>query len=318
MGDAGAESSSAPPSGDSAEASPEGWGEEGDTTGITVRDEPQPPAAQETPGTESFIDPATLPPELKQHWTRMHRAYTQGLERIKGVSDKAAIVDRFYNDPQFAAATVAQWAQQHGVQLGGPPAQSAPPSPPPAAGAPPEIVEAMRQQLRATTPELEWMAPSLAPAVWTAIQQAVGPVVHYQQAQTQQWKQEQQQYEVQQQAQAYAQVSATLSEPHPGWEEHEKDMTDVLTFLTGPALQHPMYGSKLEILFNLVTGGAASTRKAVQRMQDATKRRASSSTGGSATGTNVAERVLKADTRRGAFQIAGEAALRQLEQQGVL
>ena len=95
--------------GDSPEASFDGFTNDDDTTGVTVREEvpeqgqhaplpqqPTPDASQD----ESFIDPASLPPELKPHWSRMHRAYTQALEGARGVQDKASTVDRFYSDPQ--------------------------------------------------------------------------------------------------------------------------------------------------------------------------------------------------------------------------
>ena len=105
VGDAGmVGSESIDSSGDSQEASFDGFTNDEDTTGVTVRDDvPEqgqqaPLQQQKTPDAsqeESFIDPATLPPELKAHWSKMHRAYTQALEGARGVQDKASTVDPF-------------------------------------------------------------------------------------------------------------------------------------------------------------------------------------------------------------------------------
>lgn len=317
VGDAGMADSGGDAFGDSQQASPDGFDATDDTTGMTVREEAQPVQAQQQPAQateESFVDPSSLPPELKAHWGRMHKAYTKALEGARGVQDKAAIVDRFQNDPQFAAQTVAQWAQQNGVQFA-PRGQQQAPQQQQGGNVPAQIVEAMRQQLKATTPELEWMAPSLAPAMWAAIQQAVAPLAQAQlQSQQGQWQARQQQEQAYygQQLQAYQQTTNQLSESHPGWEEREDEMTEMLNFFTSPELHHPQYGSKVELLYNLVTGGSAATQKAVRRMNDATRLRSGSGQVGRAATTNVSERVRNASSRSDAFRIAGEAAIAQL------
>lgn len=305
-------------SGDSQEASFDGFSADDETTGMTIREDAEPAQAQppaQVTEEPSFIDVASLPPELKPHWQRMHRAYTQSLEKSRAYQDKAGIVDRFQNDPQFAAQTVAQWAQQNGVQFAPRGQQQAPQQQQQGGGAPANIVEAMRQQLRATTPELEWMAPSLAPAMWAAIQQAVAPLAQAQ-LQSQQGQEQARQQQMQahygQQLQAYQNVTNQLSESHPGWEEREDEMTEMLNFFTSPELHHPQYGSKVELLFNLVTGGSAATQKAVRRMNDATRLRAGSGQVGRAAVANVSERVRNASSRSDAFRIAGEAAIAQL------
>jgi len=325
VGDAGTIDSSADAFGDSQEASSDEFGDApDDTTGSTVREYEEPDQEQqyeqpEQMEEESFVDPSSLPPELKAHWGRMHKAYTQALERVRGVEEKAGIVDRFTNDPQFAAQTVAQWAMQHGIQFA-PQGQQQGQRQGLAYGAvPQQIVESMRQQLKATTPELEWMAPSLAPAMWAAIQQAVAPLAqaqlqsyYGQQQERQQQQQLQQQEHYNQQLQTYEQITSQLSESHPGWEEREEEMTDMLDFFTSPELYHPQYGSKVELLFDLVTGGSAATQKAVRRMNDATRLRAGSGQVGRSASANVSERVRNASSRSDAFRIAGEAAIAQL------
>jgi len=245
---------------------------------------------------ESFISPNELPDELKPHWKRMHRAYTKRLEEIKSVRDKAAEVDRFHSDPSFAYQTLAQWAVQNGYALTPTGAQAAQqPSPQAQASkAPPQLVEAVRAQL---APELQWMAEGLANSQWAAQQMLYAPIL-----------QRQQQDQRAAISGEYEQLANELSQTAPGWEEHESEMTQLFDFLQSSSLKHPRFGSKLQMLYNMLNGNASALAESTNRMNRAVKNRSSSSTFSGKKVSNLSDRIRKASSQD-AWRIATQAAL---------
>ena len=94
-------------------------------------------------------------------------------------------------------------------------------------------------------------------------------------------------------------------------------MSALLDFLRSGALTHPRFGSKAEVLYRAVTGNAAAVRTATQRMAEAGRQRVTTGQSGRATISNVHERVRSAKSTHEAFEIAKQAAIADLERQGI-
>lgn len=278
---------------------------------------PEPPGSPETPEPtpgataqpakepESFINPADLPVELKPHWSRMHRAYTKALEKTRRAGEKAALVDQFWSDQDFARQTIQQWAQQNGVTLNfgdGRPAAS-PAASAGASNVPQELVSAIEAEL---PQELRWMARALAASSWKAQGHLIEPLMKKTQAQ-----------EASTRTAEYETLAEELSETAPGWQTHEDDMSELLDFLRGPSMRSKRWGSKLQVLHGIVTGGAVATREAVRRIGDAARNRTSTGMAGRSTTTNITERVRGAKTDQEAWKIAAEHAVEELRRSGV-
>src|SRR3972149_88297 len=238
---------------------PGGDAPKGEVGAITGKEAP--------PKEESFITPSELPEELKPHWKRMHRAYTKVMEGHKQLEEKAALVDRFGTDPGFALQTIQQAAQQMGYSLTK--AQAAQVVESAAAsvggGAPAELVEAVKARL---SPELQWMAKSLADTQWVGMQMQVAPI-----------QKEREQERVTRRNQEYQELAEELGEQAPGWEEHEDDMEELLTFLKSDRMKHRKFGSKLTLLHGIVTGNASAVASAVRRVGEAGRNRSGTGQG---------------------------------------
>ena len=254
---------------------------------------------------EQFFDPSKLSDDLKGVWKRMQGTYTKKMQAIKEVREKAELVDRFQSDPTFALQTIQQVAQQMGYRLTQAQAAEVAAAAAPSAGpsAPAELVQAVRGKL---SPELQWMAQSLADAQWAGMQMALKPMQDRNEADRR----------TQRTAQ-YEQLAEELNEVAPGWEEHEDAMDELLKFLQSDQLTHRKYGSKLAILHNLATGNAAATKEAVRRMGEAARSRTATGQSGRSTGSNIDERVRKAKTTREAWDEAAKHAVEDLEKHGI-
>lgn len=260
------------------------------------------------PAEESFVDPSTLPPELKGHWSRMHKAFTQSREELKRGREATQMVQRFFSDPQFAEQTLQQRAAQMGYQLvrpgqngqqnGGYAAQNGQDG-----QIPHEFVQIAQQNL---PPELQWMAPHMA-ASQVAIakqiaQQMVEPVM--QNTRKQAFDQEFSRYE------------AELTEKHPDWIQHENTMDEIRAWWQSPSMSHPKYGNKLEWLYKMATEQQASVTEATKRMRAAAKNRSSFSHTPSHSAPNIGQRVAQATSNDEAWDIAHRYALEQARKQG--
>ena len=247
----------------------------------------------------STLDPRQLPAEIQPIWKKMQGAYTKRMQEIAPIREKAAIVERFYNDREFAFQTVAQWAAQNGYSIapvGAAQQQFQQPAAQPQrqGDVPRELVESIKANL---PDELQWMAESQAKAQWAAAQMMLKPLVE-QQKQTQQ----------SQLAQEWDRLAEELTESAPGWEEHEPEMAELLNFMQGPQMRHPKYGSKHQLLYNLVNSNAAATAQVAKRMNAAVKNRPSSGITTGRTATNFADRIKQAKNSQEAFRLAAQAA----------
>lgn len=256
------------------------------------------------PEKESFIDPSELPEELKPHWKRMHRAYTKVMQGRKDLEEKAALVDRFGSDPNFALQTIQQAAAQMGYQLTKAQAAQVAATAAAEAGVPSELVEAVKARL---TPELQWMAPQLAAGQWAGMQVALKPQQERQEADRKAQRESQ-----------FAELSEELTEAAPGWEEHEDEMNALLEFLRSDTMTHRKYGSKLKLLYNLATGNAAAVGEAIRRQGEAARARTTSGQAGRGAGPNIEKTVRDRKlTETEAWGKAAEFAVQELERHGM-
>ena len=249
------------------------------------------------------LDPTKLPPEIQPIFKKMQGAYTKKMQEAARWREQADIVDRFNNDRDFGFQTVAQWAARNGFSLAPvgagqnqqPRAQQGYQRP----GAPdPNIVEAIKANL---PPELQWMAEAQAPAIQQAVQQMLAPLAA-------QLTQSQQSATRQVMEREWDDLASQLSDVAPGWEEHEGEMSELLGFLQGSTMKHPKYGSKHQLLYNLVTGNAAATAQVTRRMQQAATNRPSSGMTTGRTTSNLADRIRSAKSSNDAFKLAALAA----------
>ena len=255
----------------------------------------------EAPPEESFIDPSDLPEELKPHWKRMHRAFSQGMKSIKDTKEKASLVDRFNTDPEFARQAAMEVLQRQGFTV-----QQAAAATGQAAGpvvtAPRELVAAIQAQL---SPELQWMAQPLANAQWASAQMTLGPYAKKQEDERMRSKEE-----------AYETSSEQLSERFPGWEEQEDEMTEMLKFLQSDQQSHRRFGSKLELIYRMVNPSAAIA-EAQRRQAEAAKARTVTGRGQRQSEPDASDRIRKAKTEQEAWDIAEKEALNELQRQGL-
>lgn len=245
-------------------------------------------------------------PELKTAYGWMQSAYQKQIQGKRELVEKASIVDRFYSDPNFATQTVQQWAAQNGyaltrgqaqqiAQANGAPATSG------ANDVPPQYVEAVKGYL---PQELQWMAPSIAAASFAANQAMLKPLQDRAEQQTKTQREQQ-----------YNEMAGELAQQVPGWEEYEDEMSELLDFLSSDKMTHKKFGSKLRLLYDVVTKNAVATQDAAKRMSSAARNRTSS---GQAvkTNTNIQDRIRKAKNMDEAFDIAAKAAEEELQRNG--
>ncbi len=252
-------------------------------------------------------------PALKQAYGWMNAAYSKKIGRNRELEEKAALVDRFNSDRDFAIQTIQNVAAQHGYtitraqanavatgQAAMPGTSAAAPS---VTGVPPEYVEMVKSTL---PPELQWMAESLAKSQYAITQQAVTSALRPYQEQTQKQTLTQRESE-------YDRLADELAAKAPGWEEHEDEMNDLLDFIASDRMTHKKWGSKLELLFNMATSNAAAVAEASRRMSQAGRNRGSASRTTSSSLPNVGERIRKAPTNNAAWDLAMRHAIAETE-----
>ena len=281
-------------------------------TADTDGEEPGATAEEEEPSTEALLDPATLPDELKPHWSRMSKAYQTRLNemrtRERGLDDlekKAAVVDRFYSDPAYARQIIEQTATRLGMSIGATGQQTHQQQQ--TGQVPNDVMQAVQEAL-ADAPDLQFLVPYLAKAADAVVQRRVQPFEQRQE----------QDRETQRQA-AWDTMQADFSSrvPEEEWGQHEDEMLSRLNFLRrafeGGPLQHPRYGSLLDMLYRWTTGEAQATAAAGRRMSQALRSRTTTSNGARSVQPNIQEQIGKASDDQEKWAIAFQAALRDAQ-----
>ena len=146
------------------------------------------------------------------------------------------------------------------------------------------------------------MAEGQAKATWRATRSLIEPLVQRYQADSR-GRMEQE----------YEQLAEQLAAKDPTWNEREEDIAELEKFLSSPALTHPVFGSKLELLYNMVNKNNSATQEAVRRISNVARNRTVTGRTETATTPNLADAVKKAPTLQAAFAIAAKAAAEQLK-----
>lgn len=274
-----------------------------DTTPIEPEPEPAPdPEPDKAAEAEQFLDPASIPEELKPHWKRMQGTFTKRMQEFRAQRDKVADYDRLMSDAEYARQVVLEAAPRLGLTVttgngnGNPATVKAPAS---GDRAPSELIDAVKGQL---SPELAWMADSIANAHWAANKMTLAPLLQRQQQDTMRTRQAE-----------YERLAADLSEVAPGWDEKESEMSELLAYLKSDDMNHPKFGSKLALLYNGVSGNEAAQVTATRRMVATARAKSSQSRTTGRTIDNLPERIRSAKTDQDAFRLAAEAAVEQLK-----
>jgi hypothetical protein len=184
---------------------------------------------------------------------------------LEQMRQQAQLYQRFSTDPNFAAQVVAERARQLGLEVRAPQAEQRPSEPSP------DYIETVRQGL---PQELQFLAPHLAKATWTATETRIAPL-----------QRQAQQQEAQQRQQSYESMARELSQEAPGWEKYEDEMLQILGFMKNALggqgqMTHPKYGSALKLLYRLASGSGQATAQAARQMQQALRSPTRTSTGG--------------------------------------
>jgi hypothetical protein len=276
-----------------------------DTTQIDDTDAPSEDATDEPDDRrQPLLDPATLPEELRPHWSRMTKAYNQRLDRMRAreseiddLERRAGIVDQFNANP---FGTLQQLAQQYGYRLessqGGGGQQNG------QSNVPERVLQRTREAFR-NSPDLAFLAPQIAEAVWNVSQDMVAPM---QQQQTQQQQQARQK--------EHEEALEILDEIAPSWHDREDEMAGLLNFLKGAlnggSLRHPRYGHVYEMAYRAITGNAAATATAGRRFA-AAARNATSTGRQRSVPVDVQQQLTKAGSMQDKLQIALRAAMQE-------
>jgi hypothetical protein len=238
----------------------------------------------------------------------MHGTFNREMSKIKDSKKKIEDYDRFMSDPEYARQTILAYASQLGLtvteaQAAAQYVASAPRTSQPvkSADVPPDLIQAVKERL---APELQWMADSIASAHWAANKVTLAPVLRR--------FEEDHKTRVDKE---YGELEEELSLKAPGWEEKEEEMDQMLTFFQDKnKFRHPIYGSKLELLHNLVTGNTRATQEAINRFSHAARNRSGISSVGRQSVPDISEKIVKAKTEQEAWDIAAGAALKTVGQ----
>lgn len=254
---------------------------------------------------KDIMDKIRANPDLDHVFKKMQGTYTKKMQGISAMKDKAEAVERFWSDPDYARQVIHQRNSQLGLSQTQAPPSAAGGDGSPVARAPSELVEAVKHNL---SPELAWMADTIANAHWAAHQVTTKPL-----------EERRQKEQAATRLEEYEDLAVELSEKAPGWEDREDEMNDLLNFLQSDKMRHKKFGSKLDLLYNVVTGNASAIAEATKRMSGAARSRTLSSSGGAgrSSSPNTKERIKKAKTPQEQWDIAGQAAIEELEAHGI-
>jgi biopolymer transport protein ExbB/TolQ len=270
--------------------------DQGPDPGADATDEPM---TDDTQGTEpqqedTFFDPAQLAPELQDQWKRMQASFTkrrqEDRQTARQAAQKAQLVDKFYNDRDYALRVVQQVAPYLGLQIvphGGTPGPQGTPSG--QTGNTQDLESELHQNLGS---DLGFLAKPLASVLGRVIERRVKEELSPFEQQTRQQQQLSQQQEEDE-------ALAAMDSQYPGWEQHQTQMQQLDAFLRSGRNRHPVFGTRQEALYKLVTGGAMARVDAAKAMQAAAKNRTTTGRAGRQTASNLTDTLRKANREQG-------------------
>lgn len=233
--------------------------------------------------------------KLVDHFKRMQRIYTKDRQSRRDLEQKASVLDRYYGNLDFRRQTYLELVKEFGEAEKQEEASTG--------NTPPKFEELIRKNLPS---ELKWMAESLAASVWAANQSILEPL-----------QKEQKTKRLEDRSAQFDGLADDLSQEIPGWEDHEDEMSALLDFFQSDQMSHRKYGSKLRLLYNIVTGNNLAISEAVKRMGQAARNRTVSGQSNRTTTSNVNDRIKNAKSRDEKWQIAAEAAINDLKRNGI-
>jgi hypothetical protein len=271
--------------------------DQGADPGAEAADEPMTDDTQgtEQPAEDTFFDPKELAPELQDQWKRMQASFTkrrqEDRQTARQSSQKAALVDKFYNDRDYALRVVQQVAPYLGLQLspmsGGTPAGQGTPQ-----GGHGQSQDLESELQSSLGQDLGFLAKPLAQVLGRVIENRVKDALSPFEQQTLQQRQQSQQQEEDE-------ALAAMDSQYPGWEQHQTQMQQLNAFLQSGKNRHPVFGTRHEALYKLVTGGAMARVDAAKAMGQAARNRTTTGRAGRQTASNLTDTLRKANREQG-------------------
>ena len=263
---------------------------------------------------EGFMAPKDMPPEIKGHFGKMLSTYQKKLAEVEDIRENAEIVKNFWNDSAYAKQVLTARAAQLGMTLSEAGGGTDTPKTPAAVSAnlqpaPDKLVKQFETRYGEGN---EAQARTDADMLYNNTLDTFRSVMAPYQEQAAKTKKENAEVEHQKNVD-------DLSQKHPGWEENEDEMDGLLEFLQSGSQTHPVYGSKLMLLFqlnDLRNGNGNATAEAVRRIGAAGNNRTRTGSTGSQPIINTDDRVRKAVNNQEAMKIAAEAAVDEIRRNG--
>lgn len=223
---------------------------------------------------------------------------------IAQLRSRAEMVERFYGDPAYARQIITQMAPQLGLQIGQPqaPAPQAPRESPVPEGA----IALVREKLG---PDLAFLAPQMASALWAMMEAQTAPL-----------RARQDDVVFQQRTNDYSRAAQAMDQEMPGWVQHESDMVGILQFINeaanGGPLMHPRYGSALKLLHGMATGNAQANATVARRQAEAARNATRPSSGARAPQVTLEQQLRKLPNRHAQLAAAFKDTVREMGIEG--
>ena len=298
----------------------------GDAASVTEASDPQTSVGEQrsSPADEPFFDPASLAPELQEQWKRMQASFTKGRQRDRetarvatesgrAAAEKAAMVDRFNSDREFALATIMQMAPQLGLTVAQG-QQRTSTLPERTSETSTQSLAAIESNLRERLgKDLEFMAPVLARSVMESARAAaddqMAPLRQRLDGDQQRAREQAQQQRNAEEARIIEGLDARM----PEWQErYGARMRELDAFLASPALSHPEFGSKHELYLRLLNP-AGFRADAVRDMQRAAGNRIATGRSGAQQSVPGTIDKIKDINRKDGWQAAWDYTIKNID-----
>jgi hypothetical protein len=266
-----------------------------DAAGEGMTDDTQ-AGQQEGQQEDTFFDPAQLAPELQDQWKRMQASFTkrrqEDRQTARQSSQKAALVDRFYSDRDYARTIVEQIAPHLGYHLspmsGGTPAPQGTPQRGPLTDTQ-DLESSLQQDLGQDLGFLAGpIAKSMRREIERRVQEALSPL-----------EQQTRQQQIAAQQAEEDEALALMDSQYPGWDQQKTQIDALDAFLRSGKHRHPVFGTRLEALYKFVNGGAMARVDAAKAMSQAAKNRTTTGRAGRQTASNLTDTLRKANREQG-------------------
>lgn len=245
----------------------------------------------ETTGTEEPVLATTSEPD--DNSTSSAPAITE--EELNALREKAIIVDQFQADPE---GTLTQLAQRLGLQVAKPGADTSATS-----GSTEGSAEEKAKKLLD-----EKGYGFMADAILEASKILVGDQAEKSNKQAEEIK-------AQLQAARIEEAKSKLTSKNPNWSSKETEMTEVMNFLRGAlnggSIEHPKFGSVLDVLYKVVEPQGVQAGRTADRFEQALRNRITGGNG-AASSVSAEEQISKTESIGDKLSIALRASLNEM------